>query len=348
MPGADEVGGPRARIDRDLDGRGAVEGGDAGRDALGGSIETVKAVPCGVVVVARHRRQAERVAPVSVRARQITPRPCGHEVDGLGGHVLGGDHEVALVLAVLVIDEDDELAATDVLDSLLDRGKGEASSTLRVAIAGTSQCRAAFPVRSPIEPGSEQALHVLRKHVDLEVDLVPGGERPERRHRERVRDEGNRETVLAEARHGEADAVDADRALLDAIAGEPVRDLDLDPHAISLGHGGRDPADAVDMPLHDVTPERLARPQRRLDVRPGTGAETTERRPLERLRNRIERQDLAVDLRDGQADAVDRNRVTYAAAAAVSGASRRSLTPSDPPSIDATRPSSRMIPVNTR
>ena len=39
-----------------------------------------------------------------------------HEIDVLGGHALGGDNDVALVLAVLVIHEDDHLAGADVFD----------------------------------------------------------------------------------------------------------------------------------------------------------------------------------------------------------------------------------------
>ena len=37
----------------------------------------------------------------------------GHEVDGLGRDVLGGQGEVALVLAVLVVDHDDHAARAD-------------------------------------------------------------------------------------------------------------------------------------------------------------------------------------------------------------------------------------------
>ena len=43
-----------------------------------------------------------------------------HEVDGLGRDMVGGDDQVALVLAVLVVDEDDHAAAADDLDAALD------------------------------------------------------------------------------------------------------------------------------------------------------------------------------------------------------------------------------------
>ncbi len=45
----------------------------------------------------------------------------GHEVDRLGRGHLGGDHEVALVLAVLVVDEDEHAAVAGVVDDLFDR-----------------------------------------------------------------------------------------------------------------------------------------------------------------------------------------------------------------------------------
>src|SRR5262249_7484266 len=46
-----------------------------------------------------------------------------HEVHRLGRRELGGDHEVAFVLTVRVVDDDDEPAGADVLDGLLDGGE---------------------------------------------------------------------------------------------------------------------------------------------------------------------------------------------------------------------------------
>jgi hypothetical protein len=47
-----------------------------------------------------------------------------HEVDRLRGRELGGDDEVALVLAVRIVDDDHELAVANVLDRVLDRREG--------------------------------------------------------------------------------------------------------------------------------------------------------------------------------------------------------------------------------
>ena len=45
----------------------------------------------------------------------------GHEVDRLGRRELGGDDEIALVLAIGIVDDDHELALPHVVESLLDR-----------------------------------------------------------------------------------------------------------------------------------------------------------------------------------------------------------------------------------
>jgi hypothetical protein len=47
----------------------------------------------------------------------------GHEIDGLGRYVLGGNDEVAFILAIFVIDEDDEFPLLDVPDCVFDAMK---------------------------------------------------------------------------------------------------------------------------------------------------------------------------------------------------------------------------------
>ena len=88
------------------------------------SIETVNAVPnCASFwsVIWRSPSSSQRSG---VRQRQISPRPCdGHEVDRVRRDELRGDRQVALVLAVLVVDDDDEAAGADLLDRLLDGGE---------------------------------------------------------------------------------------------------------------------------------------------------------------------------------------------------------------------------------
>ena len=85
------------------------------------SIETVNAVPSGarfsrtiigrpeLVALLLGEREADE--PAAVR---------GHEVDVLGRDALGGDAEVALVLAILVVHEDDHATGADFLQRLFD------------------------------------------------------------------------------------------------------------------------------------------------------------------------------------------------------------------------------------
>ena len=75
-------------------------------------MQTVKAVPerRGVVAATIIGRLELRRSCSSVEREADEAAPVrGHEVDGLGRDLLGGDAEVALVLAVLVVDEDDHL-----------------------------------------------------------------------------------------------------------------------------------------------------------------------------------------------------------------------------------------------
>src|SRR5919197_1798079 len=63
------------------------------------------------------------------------------------------------------------------------------------------------------------------------------------------------------------------------------------------------------MPLDDVAAERLAGPERRFEVDRGAGGEGAERGAGERFRHRVEREAIVVDLDDGQAAALDGDRV---------------------------------------
>ncbi len=74
----------------------------------------------------------------------------------------------------------------------------------------------------------DQTLDVLREHVGFEIHLVPRTELGERRRRERVRDECDREGVVAELGDRERDPVDRDRALFDAVPQDSGRRLDED------------------------------------------------------------------------------------------------------------------------
>ena len=124
VPGTVERLGADRRVGERPQGCGAVRGRDAGRGPLGevdGDGER-RAVRLGVLVGADHRGEVEVVAPL---AGQPDADDAGgvtdEERDRLGRGRVGGHDQVALVLAVLVVGDDDDLAAGDRRDRVLDR-----------------------------------------------------------------------------------------------------------------------------------------------------------------------------------------------------------------------------------
>src|SRR6185312_9205373 len=89
------------------------------------------------LVLRRHQVEPELVAAVGRQREADQPAPLlRHEVDRLGRRELRRERQVALVLAVLVVADDDHLALADVLDRLLDGG--EARLRLLTAHRATS------------------------------------------------------------------------------------------------------------------------------------------------------------------------------------------------------------------
>src|SRR5581483_6787565 len=120
----DEVSRRRRGVDGDPDRVRAIGGRDAGRHPLARLDRDRERGAEPRLVVVGHRAQPERVAALLGQAQaDEAARVRRHEVDRLGGGELGGDHEVALVLAVRIVDDDDEAAVADVLERLLDRGE---------------------------------------------------------------------------------------------------------------------------------------------------------------------------------------------------------------------------------
>ena len=48
----------------------------------------------------------------------------GHEVDGFRGDLLRRNRQIALVFAILIVDHDHHLAASNSVDGVVDRRKG--------------------------------------------------------------------------------------------------------------------------------------------------------------------------------------------------------------------------------
>lgn len=124
VAGPDEVTAARDAAREHPQRGGAVGGGDAGGNAVGGG--GVDGDREGGLhrlgVVLDHLRQFEAFQFVALHGRADQPAALAHhEGDDLGRGLLGGDDEVALVLTVLVVHDDDGTARGDVTDGLLDR-----------------------------------------------------------------------------------------------------------------------------------------------------------------------------------------------------------------------------------
>jgi hypothetical protein len=114
---------PARRVDRHLNGARPVGGRNAGGHALARLDRNGEGRLVPGPVVARHQRQAELLDPLAgKRQADQAARMLGHEVDGLRGRPLGRDHEIAFVLPVLVIDQNEHPALASFLDDVLGGG----------------------------------------------------------------------------------------------------------------------------------------------------------------------------------------------------------------------------------
>ena len=121
VSGLDEVGGPLARVDGDLDRAGAIGRRDPRGDALARLDGDRERGAERRLVPVRHLPQVELLAPLLGETQADEAAPVRrHEVDRVRCGELGRDREVALVLAVGRIHDHDELSLTDVLEGGLD------------------------------------------------------------------------------------------------------------------------------------------------------------------------------------------------------------------------------------
>src|SRR6185295_11505092 len=124
VAGAGEVAGPAPVVDRRQDGLRAVESRRAGRDA-GRGVDRhgeVRAVLRGVVQGLEAESEAVALLLGQGEAELAAGVP-DHEVDGFGGDPLGRHHEVALVLPVLVVHQDNHASRAELVENLRNRRK---------------------------------------------------------------------------------------------------------------------------------------------------------------------------------------------------------------------------------
>src|SRR5581483_3308985 len=125
VTGAGEILRTGRGVDERLDRRGAVERRDPGagvvpvvdRDEEGGAL--------ALGVLPHHRVELELAGAFRCdRRADVAGRVVEEERDLLRRHELGRHDQVAFVLAILVIDDDDDLATADRGDCVLDRCEG--------------------------------------------------------------------------------------------------------------------------------------------------------------------------------------------------------------------------------
>ena len=117
MPGRNQRVRPVRRIDRDRDGPRPVGGADPGRNAFLRLDRDGEGGFVAAAVVVGHRLQAERVGPILGQREADQPAPVArHEVDRVGRRHLRRDDEIALILAVVVVDQDEHAAVARLVD----------------------------------------------------------------------------------------------------------------------------------------------------------------------------------------------------------------------------------------
>ena len=122
------------------------------------SIETVNAVSWRVPLLRLIRSSPSCIdALLGQRQADQPAAVLRHEVDRVGRRHLRGDDQIAFILAVLVIDQDEHAAVARLVDDLL--GRGEEAVLAGGASSGFATKRL-------------HALEIAREHVDLEIDRL--------------------------------------------------------------------------------------------------------------------------------------------------------------------------------
>ena len=122
MPRRDEVGRAFAPVDRDRHRSRSVGCGYAGGDTFARLDRDGEGGFVSAAVVAAHQLEPEIIGALLGQREADQPAAVRrHEVDRVGRCHLRGDHEVALVLAILVVDENKHAPVARLVDDLLDR-----------------------------------------------------------------------------------------------------------------------------------------------------------------------------------------------------------------------------------
>ncbi len=122
VAGTGEIFRSGCGIDERLDRRGAVEGRDAGARSVAEVDGHQEGGALALGVLHHHRVQVQLTSTLGRdRRADVARRVVQEERDLLRGDELGGHDQVAFVLAVLVVDHDDDLTSPDGGDRVFDR-----------------------------------------------------------------------------------------------------------------------------------------------------------------------------------------------------------------------------------
>ncbi len=128
VAGRDDIGGALRCVDRRGDGARPVGRRDAGGDAVARFDRLGEGGAVARTVATDHRFELELGgAGAGERQANQAATVARHEVDRVGRRHLRGNDEVALVLALLCVDEHDHAAVAHVFQDLGDRGKTAAA-----------------------------------------------------------------------------------------------------------------------------------------------------------------------------------------------------------------------------
>ena len=235
----------------------------------------------------------------------------GHEVDVLGGGELRRADEVALILPIGIVGDQNELALPQVLQGLLDGVKLCHDCFLLLKAVLGQKFLGDAPLHPGLRGGGQELFHILADDVVFQVDQVPRPSVPEDGLGHRVGDGRDGEAVSVHPGHRQADAVHGDGALLHNVAQQVGRGRDGVPHGVVVPADRLHPAHSVHVAGDDVAAEAPARRHGPLQVDLGARPEPGQGGAVQRLMHHVGGEAARRPAGDGEADAVDGDAVPH-------------------------------------
>ena len=287
-PGRARSSGARRGIEEREHGGRTVGGGDAGAGAVTGVDRHGERGALRLGVVGDHQREPQLVEPVAFdRHADHAAGVADHERHRLGRHLLRRHDEVALVLAIGVVDDDHDLAARDSGDGVLDRRERHGQFSL-VASSRSTYFASTSTSRLTGWPTSRNPRLVTPRVCGMTATVNESGP--------------SAATVRL-----------TPSTVIEPLSHDVAQDLggrgDLDrDRAVGLRRAGADGADRVDVALHEVAAEPVGEPHRAFEVHAVADRQRADRGAGERLGDGIRGEAPLAQRHHGEAAAVHRDR----------------------------------------